>query len=400
MAVYEYRALDVDRSAVSGTIVADSPRQARDLLREKGLTVAETRCVRRRSGAVLAARRRRSAEGQVVALIRELATLLATGIPLHSALNVLARQHGGRMRAVIQHLIDRVAAGSSLAEAMADRPECFDELSVSIVGVGESTGDLDDALARLADFKERTRQLRSRVVTALLYPAVVCVIGLAVCVFLMTHVVPNLLDTLVQAGRELPLATRVVKAASDFLIGWWWALLAAAGALAVGVKLLARSEAGALAADRLVLRIPVIGDLIRRECTSRMAVVMAGLLESGLQFVEAVRITRSTMRNSVFRNAMADYERAVSAGSDVAAPLERSGVFSPMVVEILAVGQQSGRLEEMLRRLGKDCEQQVATATARATALLEPLLIVVLAVFVGFIALATILPILEVSDVL
>ena len=171
-------------------------------------------------------------------------------------------------------------------------------------------------------------------------------------------------------------------------------------AVAVLAHLILKTDKGRLAADRLTLRLPVLGDLVRKENTSRMAVVLGALLRSGLQFVEALRITRQTVRNRVFQAALVDYESAVTAGRDVAGPLEASGVFSPMVVQMLAVGQQAGQLEEMLQQLADAYDRQVDTATQRLTALLEPLLIVLLAVIVGFIAFATILPILEASNVL
>jgi len=252
----------------------------------------------------------------------------------------------------------------------------------------------------LADFKEKTHGLRSRITTALMYPAVLCVIGTAVSIFLMTYVVPNLLDTLAQAGKELPPLTRTVKGVSDLLVRWWWALLAGAACAAIGLKLMLRVEAVRAALDRALLRIPVVGDLIRRESISRMAVMLSSLLRSGLPFIEAVGITRGTMRNSVFRRAMDEYERAVTAGSDIASSLAETGAFGPMVVQMLAVGQQTGELEDMLEQLAATYDRQVDTATKRLTTLIEPLLIVLLAVLVGTIALATILPILEASNVL
>ncbi len=248
---------------------------------------------------------------------------------------------------------------------MAEQKDCFDELCVSIVQVGENTGSLEAALLRLADFKEKAHRLASRVTTALIYPAVVCVVGVAVSVFLMTYVVPNLLGALTQAGKELPAVTQAVKAASDAIRSWWWAMLLALGAAAAGARVLVRSEKGRLAADRFVLRVPVLGDLVRKENTSRMAVVLAALLRSGLPFVEALRVTRGTMRNRVFRRAMDEYETAVTAGADVAASLERTGVFSPMVVQMLAVGQKAGQLEDVLEQLADAYEQQVSVATTR-----------------------------------
>ena len=400
MPVFSYKAINASAAAVAGTVTADSVRQARDQLRERGLSVAEVAEVRAgKASSFLERRQARRGREEVQAFVSELATLLGSGIPLLSALDTLARQHHGSIRVVIQGLREQVAASRSLADAMAERPAWFDDLAASIVRVGENTGTLETAVSRLAQFQEKSNRLRGRVLTALIYPAVVATIGLAVAIFLMTYVVPQLLSTLTEAGRELPLATRIVKAASDGLLRWWWAILAAVAALAALARAVLRSPRGRLAADRLILKLPVIGDLVRKENTFQMAAVMAGLLRSGLVFDEAIRITRRTIRNQVFRRVMDDYEAAVVAGRDIAGPLEASGVFSPMVIHMLAVGQQSGQLEEMLERLSAAYDQQVTTATQRLTALLEPLLIVLLAVLVGFIAFATVLPILEMSHV-
>ncbi len=398
MAVFEYKATDLDATMVNGTILADTARAARDQLRQKGLSpttvtpAAARRTLKRRAG--------RRVQTEVAGFIRELATLLKAGIPLLTALRTLAEQHGRRLRPVIQELADAVAAGSNLAEAMGRRKEYFDQLCTSIVAVGESTGSLETALLRLADFKDKSLQLRSKLTTALLYPVFVLAIGLAVTIFLMTYVVPNLLRSLHQAGRDLPAITVAVQTASDLLIDWWWLMAVAGFGLIAGIRLLLATDWGRLWAHRALLATPVVGELIRKENVSRMSVVLAALLKSGLGFIEALRITRSTLKNRVFQKALDRYEQAVMAGADVAEPLKDSGVFKPMVVQMLAVGQQSGQLEEMLDQLAEAYDQQVATAAARLTALLEPILIVFLAVLVGFVALATILPILEASNVL
>lgn len=401
MAVFEYNAVDLDSSGVAGTVIAESPRQARDILRGRGLTVTHLQALKQEQTLSFRQRRRgKSAKYQVVAFVRELATLSAAGIPLLSALHTLAEQHRGHFRTVIEILADEVASGTGLAEAMRRHPEYFDELCHNVVQVGENTGALEQALRRLAEFKEKAHRLRSRVITAMIYPAIVAVVGLAVAVFMMTFVVPNLLNALANAGRPLPWITQVVKTCSEVLVRWWWALLLGAGACTVGLRMFWQTARGRLAVDGLVLRVPIIGELITKETTSRMAVVLAALLRSGLEFVQAVQITKRTLHNTVFRRAMDDYETAVGAGSDISGPLRASGVFSPMVVQMLAVGQQSGDLEELLEQLAISYSHEVDVATTRLTAVLEPLLIVLLAVVIGFIAFATILPILEISNVL
>jgi type II secretory pathway component PulF len=400
MPVYAYRAIDLDASELSGTVVADTPRQARDVLRQRGLTVTRMDASRQQAAGRLWRRKPRRADAEVSAFLRELATLQQSAIQLLPALETLAQQHGGRFRAVVQDLGDQVAGGASLADAMDRHDAYFDTMALSIIRVGESTGNLGQALSRLADFREKGQRLKSRIVTALMYPGVVMGIGLLVAVFLMTYVVPSLVDALSQSGKPLPAVTQTVKFISDFLLRWWWALLLGGAGISVGSRLLLTTQRGSRIFDRLVLRIPLVGELIRKENTSRMAVVLEALLSSGLDFVEAVRITRQTVRNRTFRDALADYEQAVSAGGDVAEALRASGVFRPLVVQMLAVGQESGDLETMLAQLADAYDREVAIAAQRLTAVLEPLLIVLLAIVVGFIVFATVLPIMEVSNVL
>ncbi len=401
MAVFAYEAMEKDASLVAGTIIADTPRQARDQLRQRGLTITQiTVCNSGRANGFISRRRGRQSDVQVTAFIRELATLTRAGIPLLDGLETLADQHRGIFRTVIQHLSDDVRGGQSLSEAMRRQGVYFDEFCVNITRVGENTGSIDLALRQLAAFKEKSQRLRGRVVNALLYPLVVCAIGFAVMIFLMTYVVPNLLSTLTQSGKELPALTLAVQSVSRLLIDWWWLLLGGLSVLALLVRHFSLTEYGGRFMNRCTLWLPVVGELLRKELTSRFAVVLSALLRSGLPFIEALQITRRTLRNRVFQQALKQYEMAVNAGRDVAAPLAASGVFSPMVVQMLAVGQQSGQLEEMLEQLAETYDEEVDMATQRLTAVLEPLLIVLLALMVGTVAFATILPILEVSNVL
>lgn len=404
MPVYAYKATDVDDSTTSGTLVADSPRQARDALRGRGLRVQHMALAAvaadgawRRAWATSRQRRQRPA---VAAAVRELATLLGVGIPLLEALDTLIRQHRGAFRVTLQQLRDRVSAGVGLAEAMGELPGVFDEFCTNIVEVGENSGTLDTALERLAEFKERSAQFKSRLFTALLYPSLVLVMAVVVSLFLMTFVVPKLLAGLLDAGRPIPWITRCVKGASDFLVADWWLL--AAGLLVLGgaALLAGRQPRCRLALHRLQLKLPWVGDLVRKEALCRIAVVIGTLLKSGIVFNRAVHIAQRTTRNLVLRQALAACEEAVLAGGDISKAMDRTGAFPATVIQVFAVGEQSGRLEEMLDRLARDYDRQVATATQRLTTVLEPLLILMIVMLVGAIAFATILPILEAGHVL
>jgi general secretion pathway protein F len=315
------------------------------------------------------------------------------------AVDTIRSQHRGRFAASLLVLRDRVSAGAGLADAMREQPEVFDELSASIAEVGENAGTLDTALERVAEFKERSAAFRNRLATVLAYPSVVLVMAVGVSVLLMTVVVPNLLNSIVEAGRPLPLPTRVVKFASDSLVQRWWVLLAAVAMVIIVGRLVLRTPRGRLWWHRTLLRIPVAGDLARKQAIVRLCVVLSTLLRSGLVFVRSLQIARRTTSNLVLVDALDRCERAVMTGRDISESLEETGAFPPVVVRVFSVGQQSGRLEEMLDRLATDYDKQVATAAQRLTAVLEPLLILGLVALVGFIALATILPLLEAADV-
>jgi general secretion pathway protein F len=400
MAVFSYQALDAHRTIVRGTIVADTPRVARQQLRARGLNIEKIapahpqRAVRWTLGS-----RKREAH-KVVSFVRELSTLLGVGVPLLEALESISRQHRGRFKATLLVLKDRVAAGVSLADAMREHPAIFDDLCISITEVGEDSGTLDIALEKLGRFKERSRQLRGKATTALIYPAIVVVMAIGISIFLMTFVVPTILQPLIEMNRPLPLPTRIVRAASDILVSWGWLIACSTVGLAMLIGWLLQTKWGRWLFDAALLKLPILGELIRKQAIVRIAVVMETLLRSGVVFLKATQVAQRITRNVIMRDALARCEKAVTAGSDISLALEHTGAFPPLVVQVFAVGQQSGRLEEMLQKLADDYDQDVAAASQRFAALLEPILIILLALVVLLIALATMLPILEASDVL
>lgn len=401
MAVYAYKALAGPRD-VTGTIAADTPRQARDLLREEGLAVRDL-VERRPATASIALRNPFAAAGPpgralVTGMLREVSTLLAVGMPLLDAFDTLARQHAGRLRTTVLLLRDNVAAGGSMASAMRAQRRVFDELAVHVVEVGEDAGTLDSSLNRLALFRERAEQFKNRLGVALIYPAIVALVGTASGIFLMTFVVPKILQPLIEQNLPLPLPTRIVQGVSDFLLGWGWLFaMIVVAALAAGTVAL-RSPRVRFTAQRLLLRLPVIGPIAFKQAMVRIAVVLSTLLKSGVVFVRALQIARGSTGNLPIRAALQQCEHAITAGADIAEALEKTKTFPPLVVQLLALGQQSGRMEEMLDQLAAAYESQLAVDANRLAAVFEPFMIIVLAIFVLFIVLATVLPILEVGN--
>ncbi|MFP4145639.1 MAG: type II secretion system F family protein [Phycisphaeraceae bacterium] len=406
MAVFSYKAAGEGGGVRAGTISADTARQARDRLRERGLRVRDIAEVR--AGAAggqspvaraVAAMRGRP-EGKLVAAYRQLSTLLEAGIPLLDALDALSRQSRGDFRQRLLLLQQRVAGGGGLAEAMRQQPDLFDRLSVSMVEVGERSGTLGSVLEQLASFKQRAHMLKGKLATAMIYPAIVVIVGVFVSVLLMTFIVPQLLDALVEAGQRLPLPTRVVKGLSDLILNYWWAMLTIAAAGGAGGWLIMRRPGARRLWHRVQLRLPLVGDLVARQAIVRFAVTLAVLTRSGVEFVQALAIVRQSMTNQVVRDALKRCEEAVAAGRDIAPSLESTGVFPPTVVQIVDVGQASGRLDAMLDRLAADYDQQVQTATQRLLAVFEPAIILALAGGVLFVVLSILLPYLEAGNVL
>ncbi len=337
---------------------------------------------------------------EVTCIIGELATLLSAGVSLTDALSTLARQHRGRMRQTLLQCVDRVAEGRRFSDALAQHPDMFDAVMLHSVRVGEDSGRLEETLNVLANHRERWQGVTSQITSALLYPAVVLVLSVAVSIFLMTFVVPAILEEIDRPMSELPWVTRAVSWTSTQMLthGWWLA----PAAVGMGGAIVWLVTAGPLRRPwhALQLRLPILGALVRKQTVVHQATVVAVLMRSGVPFERALDVACRATGNLVMRDAMRHCAESVRNGLDIAPSLERTGQFLPSVVQIFAVGQVSGRLEEMLERLATDYERQVLILARRLTLCLEPVLILFLGVIVGVIALATLLPILEASHAL
>jgi general secretion pathway protein F len=401
MAVFSYTGVDRDSSVVRGTVAADTPRQARDQLRGEGVRVRKlAECATRSSARWRPRLSLTPLRSQWATAVHELAMLLHAGIPMLDALDTLTDQNRGAFRAALLGVRDRVAAGSSLAEALARRPDLFDAASVHMVEVGENSGTLDTVLTQLAEFKQKQLKLRDSVTTALVYPLFLICFGTAAALFLMTSVLPPLLENLEETLDTLPWPTLVAKSISDLLLAYGWLLLIGVIVLVVALVMALGSDRGKQRWHRTLLRLPLIGPMAVKQGVSRIAMIIATLSRSGVELTRAVELAERSIGNVVFKKALRQCGERIAAGEEFADALQQSGAFPPLAVRVFSVGQQSGKLDEMLFRLAEDYDAQVATTSARLTALLEPALIVVLAAMVGFLLLATILPILEAGNVM
>jgi len=393
--VFAYKAVDVAGRSIDGTLAADTPAVGRQRLREQGLRLLEFAPARFRSRRGWPKLRRRKRQEDVAELARQLALLLRAGIPLVEAVDVLIRQARGKVQSVLRDVRDRIAGGASFAEALEQHTEWFDPVFCSAVRVGQSAGRMEQALGDLARYMHEREGVRNRLFMALAYPAILSVVGLGVVLFLMSYVVPQLLAVLESSGRSLPVATVVLRSASNVLIEHWLFLLCTGAAMAVGIVAVHRWPRGRRSFHTMQLRLPLAGVLVRKTLVAQFAQMMALLLSSGVAFLEAVSLVRKGCRNLVLSEELSAMESAVQRGSDIAPAIEQSKIFPPLVIHVVNVGQKSGELTEMLSQLAEGYADEVRVAVGKFSAALEPALIVVMAVVVGFIVFATMMPILE-----
>jgi len=400
MPVFSYKSVDPRGLVSQGTLSANSPYEARAEIRERGLRllVLAEQSPPRPFIAWNTAPGRYSA--RFASVLGELATLLGTGIPLLEAMKSVAHQQPRLVHTALMRLRDRVSGGASLTEAMAEQPEMFDTLCVRMTEVGENSGTLDITLRHWADYKERSLMFRDRVTTAVTYPAFVAVIGIFVTIFLMTFVLPMLLESLIESGKPLPLPTQIAKLGSDIFVHHGKELILVFVLFVIGLVILIKTPKGRWCWHAFLLKLPVFGLLARKQAVSRIAFLIATLTKSGVPFLSALELTAKSSENLIIRQALLDAADAVRSGHDIAPALQKTDTFPMSVIQVFSVGQESGRLDEMLDRLAVDYERQVAKTADRLATILEPVLIVTLAVFVGFILFATILPILEAGNVL
>ena len=395
MAAYDYAALDVQGRLRTGVIAADSSAQARGLLQKQRLVPVRLEQAAAASANHSRTRRERFASKDLVLLTRQLATL-AEATPLEEALRTIGTQSDrAGVRRVVMATHGLLVEGYRLADAMARQGKAFPPLYRAMVAAGESAGALPQILERLADMLEKQQQVRARLVTTLAYPAALAVTAALVVIALMVFVVPRVVEQFDSMGRALPLLTRMVIAVSDGLVHWGPALLVLAVAAIGALVALLRRPGFRLAFDRALLRLPLLGRLLRDVHAARMSRMLATMLASGLPLMEGLSITVGTVGNRVLRAATETMATSIREGGSLTGALRRAGVFPPVMVYMATSGENSGRLPEMLDRGADYLEREFDTFTATAMSLLEPAVIVVLGGVVAMIVLSILLPILQ-----
>ena len=418
MPIFQYKAIAPGGEVRTGVVDADTPRDARAKLRKDSLLVSDLREAssnRRGSSGVggkdglfarlKRARAQRSSTSSrdldlVTGVTRQLGTMLGSGIPMTEALRALIEQaEDRRSETIFREIREQVNQGLSFADALGQHPGLFSDLYVNMVRAGEAAGNLDVVLTRLADYLQSARALRRKVVSALTYPMMMIGLGLLVVTALMTWVVPKITTMLEDTGQALPALTQVLVAISDVFKDYWWLMFLGLALISfVFERVHKNSENGRIFIDRTLLRLPVVGDVLLKQSVARFTRTLSTLLQSGVPAVQSLEITATVVQNSVISGATDHIRERIIEGTDFATPLKATGVFPSVVGYMVAVGEQSGELEQMLDRIASAYDEEIEIATDRMTSVLEPILIIALAVVVGFIVVSIVLPILQVGQ--
>ena len=409
MPSFRYQTMGPDGTMSIGSVSAADRGSAVRMLGERGilplsLEAEGVEAVRARAPRMAVAAQATTVRGrpaisraELANLVRELATALEAGLPLMQALRTTRRQAAGKaLPVILDHLIDGVEAGQPLYQAAKEYGPPFDEMTVGMFRAADATGRMSEIMHQLADLLDRSVELRREVIGATIYPLIVAaLIGVSI-IIAVTFLLPRLMAPILsQPGAEIPLPTAILLAFAGFMSRWWWVMVAGAGVLFLGFRRWIAVRANRRRVDFLLLRLPVVGPLLRDVAVARFTRTLGTLVAAGLPILSALRIVRDTLGNVVLMDAVDGVQEKVTTGQSLAEPLERCGFFPPLLVQIVSIGEKSGRLEPMLLHAAVAFDRQVNTSLKIFTKLLPPVLLVVMALVAAFVLSGILLPLLD-----
>jgi general secretion pathway protein F len=411
MPVYQYHGYRNDGGVATGIIDAENVKVARLKLRKEGVyptNVIEQGQTQNRSQEKTRSRAERSigrsttlTATDLALLTRQFATLLVAGLPLVEALGVLVDQAEKKpIKALLADIREQIRGGKALSVVLETYEKDFSSIYVHMVRAGEASGALDQILFRLAEFLEKQLALRNKVTNAMLYPVIMLAIGSVILFFLITFVVPKITMVFAQQKQALPWPTVALMSVSQFFADYWIVLVGLVLGGLYAMRRFVRTGAGRMTADRLVLKLPLIGDVARMVSISRLTSTLSTMLASGVQLLDAMDVSKRVMNNRVLEETVETARQNIREGETIADPLKRSGEFPALVTHMIAVGEKSGEMEEMLRRVSQIYDGEVERVIARLTSLMEPIMILAMGAVVLFIVVAILLPIFEMGQMI
>ena len=411
MPIYEYKAISAKGKATKGVMDADSPRALKERLSKDGVFLSEYIETRggeetRRAGQQQAGSRevkfnflQKVKLLEVAEVTRQLATLVRSGIQVTEAIGAISEQlENPLFKKVLAEVKRNVSEGSTLANAMKKHPKVFSELFVNMVASGESSGTLDVVFERLADVTEASVRLRSKLTSALVYPIIMLIMSGGIVLMMMIFVIPKITELLLNMGKKLPAPTEFLIGVSDIVRVYWWLLIILFGGGVYFFNRWRKTEKGRLKWDRWSLGFPIFGKLTRELGVARFSRTLSTLLAAGVPILSALTIVQNVIGNVILGKVVEDARNAVKEGQPIADALKKSKEFPPMVVHMIGVGEKSGQLEQMLTNVANSYEMQAEQKVTRLTAVLEPVMIVMMGLVIGFMVVAIVLPMMDMSQ--
>ncbi len=401
MPVYSYKAINEKGETVKGTISAESARNANDRLRKSGVYLSSIKEVSVTKGTFLNLPFRGVKASELAVMTRQFSTLISSGLSLEASLTALYEQtEDEKLKEILSRVRERLSEGSSLYLALQEHSAVFSGLYTSMVRAGEASGTLDVVFARLADFLEKQIELTSKIRGAMIYPAIMSIVGLGVLVFMMTFVIPKVADIFEAGNRALPFATVLLIWASDFLReNFIFIVILLAGAL-LFLNRYIKTSAGKKMYDRISLKVPVFGKMSSKVMISRFTRTLSTLLSSGIPLLDSIRVSEAVIGNSIYTDSLSNVRGKVAEGAAFGVCLGQTGIFPPLVVRMVSVGEEAGRLEIMLSKVADMYDTEVDGMLSTLASLLEPVMILVMGVVMGFIVFAILLPVMNLTSVI
>lgn len=407
MPLFQYEAMDNTGLEVKDTIEAPSEQEAQALIREKGFYV--TKIVEKTKKKKKEAPKEKQgpkkkqtftiggvSAKKLTMFTRQLSTLQDAGLPILRSLRILEGQEKpGALKNSLMGVIEDVESGNTLSEAMAKQPKAFDNLYVNMVKAGEAGGALEVILQRLAEFKERAQSLKRKVQGAMIYPIAVITVATGIVGFIMYWIIPKFKEIFEDFGVELPVITEVLIQVSDWVVNYWYLIPVIPFSLFLLLKLIRKNKTGAYIVDRVALKIPILGQIISKSTTARTCRTLGTLIASGVPILEALSIARDTAGNEVFRKAFDHIYSSIREGESMAVPLRETRITDDLVVNMVDVGEETGALDNMLYKVADIYDEEVSVLVESLISLLEPLMVVVLGLIVGFIVIALFMPLVK-----
>lgn len=396
MAIFLYKAMNASGVSFEGQVDAKDAQEARSLLTRKRLTVSSLKKkptdLKLNLGSGIKAK-------DIARFTRQFSAMCSAGLPMLQCLGILEEQADNpAMRDTIKKLSQSINGGTSLADAMALHPKVFDKLYVHMVAAGEAGGILEGILLRLAEYQESNERLKRKVKKALTYPSIVAIVAVLVVIIMLVFVIPKFAEIFSASGGELPMPTQVVMAASDMLRDYFLVWIAGLVSVIVAVSYVLKQPHLRLRFDQIKLKAPIIGDLETKSSVSRFSRTLGTLLNAGVSIIDALQVTAKTAGNTAVEAAILKIGTAISGGKPIAEPMKEAGIFPPMVVQMTSVGEKTGGLGNMLLKVADFYDEEVDAAVDTMTSMIEPLIVVFLGGFIGFILVAMYMPMFSMSD--